>query len=117
MLPTEIDADNYIPPVPRVLSVQETIVKYATFYGTSEKELLAVAKCESGFNPKAIGDGGRAANIFQYHKPTFISFSKLFGEQLDYHSYTDQARLTAFIWKHYPQYKNHWTCYTKIYRA
>lgn len=100
---------------PKVLSVTETIKLYAELHQVSEIELLTVAKCESGYNPKAIGDGGKAVNVFQYHKPTFIAFSKLMGEELDYYSYTDQAKLTAWIWKHKPGYKSHWTCYTKFY--
>ena len=100
---------------PKVLSVTETIKKYAELHQVSAEQLLTVAKCESSYNPKAVGDGGRAVNIFQYHRPTFIGFSKLMGEELDYYSYEDQAKLTAFIWKNYPQYRNQWTCFTKFY--
>lgn len=100
---------------PKVLSVKETIEKYAEIHDVSVEELLTVAKCESGYNPKAVGDGGRAVNIYQYHRPTFDRFSKLMGEQLDYYSYYDQAKLTAWIWKYYPQYKSHWTCFSKFY--
>lgn len=109
--PIELDVD--IPLPPKVLSVQETIVKYATVYAAPEKELMVVAFCESGYNPKAVGDGGRARNIYQFHKPTFDSFSRLMGEHLDYNSYNDQTKLAAFIFANYPQYKNHWTCWTK----
>lgn len=112
--PAMAQAPTQTPP-PKVLSVTETIEKYAEIHDVSLEELLTVAKCESGYNPKAVGDGGRAVNIFQYHKPTFDRFSKLMGEQLDYYSYYDQSKLTAWIWKHYPQYKNHWTCFTKFY--
>ena len=100
---------------PKVLSVTETISFYAELHGANLSELLTVAKCESGYNPKAVGDGGRAVNVFQYHRPTFNSFSKLMGEELDYYSYLDQSKLTAWIWVHYPSYKSHWTCYTKFY--
>ena len=99
----------------KVLSVKETIAFYAEQNGANKEELLKVAKCESSFNPKATGDGGRAKNIFQYHYPTFVAFSKLMGEDLDYHSYTDQSKLTSWIWVHYPQYKKHWTCYSMLY--
>lgn len=95
---------------PKVLSVQETISYYAKQYGVSEYELLKVSKCESSYRPNIYGDGTRAFGIFQYHKPTFIAFSKLMGEQLDYYSYNDQAKLTSWVWKHYPNYKSHWTC-------
>ncbi len=107
--PIQAQAPEPIEP-PKVLSVKETISYYASINEVSERELMLVAKCESSFNPKATGDGGRAKNIFQYHKPTFDSFSKLLGEELDYHSYNDQAKLTAYIWANYPKYKSHWTC-------
>lgn len=96
--------------VVKTLSVQETISYYAEQYNVSESELLKVAKCESSYRSHIYGDGTRAFGPFQYHKPTFIAFSKLKGEQLDYYSYNDQVKLTAWIWKHYPQYKSHWTC-------
>ena len=111
-LPTKADM-TYIPP--RVLGVQETIAKYAEIYNAPEKELLTVAFCESSYNPKAVGDSGKARNIFQYHRPTFERFAELMGEDLDYYSYHDQAKVTAWVFANYPQYKKHWTCYTKIY--
>ena len=98
-------------------SVQEMITHYAKLYGANEKELMVVAKCESGFKPNAIGDGGKARNIYQYHKPTFDRFSKLLGEDLDYNSALDQIKLTSFIFAEYPQYKKHWTCFLKNFRV
>lgn len=94
-------------------SVKEMISYFAEYYKADEKELSKVAKCESSFNQKAVGDGGRAYGIFQYHKPTFDRFSKLLGEDLDYYSAHDQLKLTAFVFAEYPQYKKHWSCYTK----
>lgn len=102
------------PPDPVVKTPKEQISFYASKYGASEKELLAVAKCESQFNPKAVGDKGKAKNIYQYHKPTFDSFSKLMGEKLDYNSYHDQAKLTAYIFSKHPKLKSHWTCWSKL---
>ena len=97
-----------------VLSPREYIVKYAEVYKAPEKELIMVSKCESNFNPNAIGDGGKAKNIFQYHEPTFNRYEKLLGEELDYNSYHDQARLTAFIFANYPKEKKAWSCFTRI---
>lgn len=94
-------------------SVKEMISYFANYYGASEKEVYTTIKCESGFNPKAVGDGGKATGLAQYHKPTFDRFSKLLGEDLDYYSAHDQIKLTAMIFAKYPQYKKHWTCYTK----
>lgn len=101
-----------VKPIPT--TVKGMISYYAEKYNTSERELLAVANCESSYNPKARGDGGRAANIFQYHKPTFDRFSKEMGETLNYDSAHDQAKLTSWVWKNKPQYKRQWTCATKL---
>lgn len=97
-----------------VLSPQDYIVKYSQEYHAPEKELLLVSKCESNFNPNAIGDGNKAKNIFQYHEPTFNRYEKLLGEDLDYNSYHDQAKLTAFIFANYPKEKKAWTCARNI---
>lgn len=70
--------------------------------------MLAVSKCESGYNPKAVGDGGRARNIFQFHKPTWDSFTKKMGEELDYNSYHDQSKVAS--WAFSNGYASHWTC-------
>lgn len=103
-----------------ILSPKETISLFALKYGASEKELNAVAKCESGFNPNAIhyNDGGKgkhSVGVFQYQESTFKGFSKLMNEDLDYYSYQDQIKLTAYIYAKYPKYKSHWTCY-RIYK-
>lgn len=112
--PIALEAD-IPPPVPIVkkpLTVQQTISKFAS--PNDKVELLSVAKCESNFNPKAIGDSGKAKNIFQYHEKTFDRFSLLLGEELDYNSYYDQSKLTGWVWENRPDLKNHWTCYTKL---
>lgn len=93
-------------------TLQEYISLYAHQYGASEKELLAVAKCESSFNQNAIGDGGRAIGVFQFHRPTWESFSRKLGERLDINSYQDQAKLAS--WAFANNYKSHWVCYNKI---
>jgi hypothetical protein len=93
---------------------------YAREYGASEKQLLTVAKCESSLKPNAIhyNDGGKSKHsfgIFQYQEKTFDGFDDLIGEDLDWYSYQDQAKLTAFIFSKYPELKTHWTCYRKYY--
>lgn len=97
-----------------ILSPKEYISLYALKYGASEKELLSVAKCESSLVKSARGDGGKSIGIFQYKKNTFNQFSKLLGEQLDFYSYHDQAKLTAFVFAEYPKLKSHWTCWKKL---
>jgi hypothetical protein len=98
------------------ITPKEYISLYALQYGASEKELLKVAMCESSLNPNAIhyNDGGKgkhSVGIFQYQERTFDGFDDLIGEDLNYYSYQDQAKLTAYIFAKYPKLKSHWTCY------
>ncbi len=71
-------------------------------------EIKKVAWCESSYNPQAVGDGGRAKNIMQFHKPTFDQFSKEMGEPLNYDSAYDQIKLADYMWE--KDLKSHWTC-------
>ena len=103
---TEIE----IPATPR-----ELITQYALKYGASETELLKVATCESRLKPNAIhyNDGGKSRHsfgVFQYQEKTFDRFDDLMGEDLDWYSYNDQIKLTAYVFAKYPKLKSHWTC-------
>lgn len=89
---------------------QEYIVLFAQKFQTPVKPLLAVAKCESEYNPASTGDHGLAKGIFQFHPDTFKWMSSLMGEKLDYHSTADQAKLASWIFKNYPKLRSHWTC-------
>lgn len=102
------------------LTPKETISMYARQYGASEIELLAIAKCESSFNPNAFhkNDGGKgkhSVGIYQYQEATFNGFDNLLNEDLDYYSYHDQIKLTAYVFAKYPKLKSHWSCY-RIYK-
>ncbi len=97
-------------PEPEIpLSPVEYADKYAAQYGIDARVFKKVMWCESSNNPKAVGDGGRARNVMQFHRPTFDSFSKRYGKQLDYDSYKDQIELAA--WMFSKGHQNHWTCY------
>ncbi len=113
--PQRIEAEPQI-----ILTPQESISLYAQKYGAVEKELMTVAKCESGFKPSAIhyhdgGKGKHSVGIFQYQESTFNGFAKVMGEELDYYSYNDQAKLTSWIFANHPELKSHWSCYNKFY--
>lgn len=96
-------------------TVPQLISKYAGIYGSNPHELAAVMKCESGGNQNAIGDGGAAHGIFQFHRSTFSDFEKQMNEKLDIESYNDQIKMAA--WAFSTGYQNRWSCYTKIYRV
>lgn len=48
-------------------SIQEQIIAAAYRWGVDPEIALAVAERESGFNPNAVGDRGRAVGVFQLH--------------------------------------------------
>lgn len=105
--------------IPLELSPKEYISSFALKYKAPENELMAIAKCESNFNPNAFhkDDGGKdkhSVGIFQYQEATFNSFSKMFGEELDYFSYYDQIKLTSWIFANHPELKSHWSCFKMI---
>ena len=92
-------------------SVKGIIVYHAQEQELNETKLLNLSQCESSFIWDAKGDHGHARGIFQYHKPTFERYSKMYGQKLDYYSSEDQAKLTAWVWKNHPKEMRAWTCY------
>lgn len=92
-----------------ILTPTEYADKYTLQYGVDPVIFKKVMKCESSNNPKAVGDGGRAKNVLQFHRPTFDGYAKKLGEELDYNSYHDQIKLGAYMFSIGEQ--KHWTCY------
>lgn len=88
------------------------IEKYAELYGADPVLLEKVMVCESNGNQNAIGDGGKARNVLQFHEPTFNYFEKQLGEDLNYNSMHDQIKLSAYMFSKGKQ--SHWTCYYKV---
>ena len=78
------------------LSIDEQIDHYATLYGVDNSLIKKIVQCESNYKTTAIGDGGRARGLLQYHQGSFERHEKLFGEDLDYHSSHDQIKLGTF---------------------
>lgn len=118
MLPTVLQADEVSAPIERRLSPVEYVAKYATLYGVDESLLQDVMQCESKGDPKAVGDHGKAKNVFQFHESTFKAYSSQyfdkFGIKLNYDSYKDQIQLAS--WMFSIKQQNQWTCY-KIVKA
>lgn len=111
-LPQRIDADDL--QIITSLTPQEYISIYATQFNVSEKQLLVVASCESNLKPTAFhkNDGGKGKHsigIFQFQESTFLTWEKKLGENLDYYSYQDQAKLAAFMFSQKQQ--SQWTCW------
>lgn len=96
---------------------EDYIKMFSETYGADEEELLKVAYCESKMGKNKIGDSGNAIGLFQYWNDTWNWFSGLKGEELDINSNFDQAKLTAFIFANYPEYKRHWTTWVAIQKG
>ena len=99
--------------------VATTTVKY--FEGSLSEWLEKLEQCESGKNPLAVGDNGRARGVFQFHFPTFSAFMikyALAEESMLPSLYTDtwvQRQLTERIIREEPEGWRHWTnCSLKI---
>ena len=90
------------------------IYKWADFYKASDQdkiELKKVGWCESNLGVIKIGDKGLAHGLYQYLKGTWLKAEKLIGEDLNIDSIYDQAKMTAFLWVNYPEWKTQWTTY------
>jgi len=104
-----------VQPEPEVpLSPEEYADKYALQYGIDARVFKKVMWCESGYSPNKVGDGGRAKNVLQYHRATFIGDAKEMGEDLDYNSYHDQIKAGAWSFSQGESYKRRWTAYRAI---
>lgn len=92
--------------------VTELIFKYADQYEIDRDLALSVAQCESELKTTAIGDGGRARGVYQFHRPTFDLLSRKMGEKLDYKNTEDNIKLA--MWAFSTDRGFHWSCYKKI---
>lgn len=92
--------------------IEGLIEKYSEEFNYSEKMAKDIASCESDLRPNVYGDGGKAYGVYQFHKPTFIMFSKQKGEKLDYYDTEDNIKLA--IWALANNKENHWSCYKKV---
>lgn len=93
---------------PADLPVKDLIVKYAREYGVDLEMSLAIAKCESGFNPVIFGDNGLAYGTYQFHFSTFVAFAKEMGEKMEYDSIVDNIKLAN--WAFANGKLRHWSC-------
>jgi len=119
VLPQRIGADDpIIVVIPKVLSIQENILKYAEIYNVSHKQLLTVAKCESQLNPKAHNKNdpnGGSRGIFQFQTSTFNRYSSILKiEEPDIWNSEQQIKVAAYMFSKGQQ--KQWTCYRNIYK-
>src|SRR4051812_34134313 len=62
--------------------------------------ILASMKQESGFNPRAIGDGGLAHGLFQHHPPRRADILRATGINMSTASFDDQLKGTWWEMNH-----------------
>lgn len=60
---------------PKEPTIDELITHYAAEYGVSEHAMRVTIKCESNFNPNAVGDGGNSRGLVQIHRPSWPDIS------------------------------------------
>jgi hypothetical protein len=56
--------------------IQDYIVYMASIRGVDVSTALAIAKCESNFNGKAVGDHGTSFGTYQIHLPAHPNITK-----------------------------------------
>jgi soluble lytic murein transglycosylase-like protein len=83
-------------------SVEEKIVYYADIYGVEKETALRIAKCESGFNPKAENENGSATGVYQFIRKTWKN-------NCDGDVYNADANIICFM-RLYKNNKNWWEC-------
>lgn len=91
-----------------VEDVHHKIKRYAEEYGVDPEVMDTVVHCESRYNPRAVGDGGKSRGLVQIHA--------------DYHPHVtddmafDEDYALTFLAEKLQQGKGHlWTCYRMNY--
>lgn len=104
-----------LPPSAYVPSDRQEILTAAARYGADAGELLAVAKCESSMDPRAV-NGNDSFGILQFEKPTFYSQARLLGiPNPDIWSVPQQAAIAASMFARGQQ--SQWSCYTILRKS
>lgn len=94
-------------PVSSAQEVEQIIRKFALLYETDADRMVETARCESGLNPSAIGDGGSSVGLFQIHLRSHPQVSR--EEALDPYF---AAEWSAQKFAENPRI---WTCYRNLY--
>jgi hypothetical protein len=84
------------------MSVQDKIVYYADIFGVDREDALRIAKCESGFNPKAENVNGSATGVYQFIRKTWQNYC-------DGDVYNADANIICFV-RLYNEHPGFWEC-------
>lgn len=102
------------PVMPIILTPQQQLAQFAKEYNANYEEMAKTIQGESGWQETVIGDHGLAYGIAQFHKDTFLRWSKEMGLTLDYHSTTDQLQVMAYAFGKGVKYKSAWTAWRNL---
>lgn len=75
------------------------VIDYLRSKGLSEtlaKGIAANAQAESGFDPKAVGDGGKAYGLLQWHPDRQANFSAYLGKDIRDSSWQEQLDFAVY---------------------
>jgi hypothetical protein len=86
--------------------IKQRIIHYAEIYGVSWEVMDFIVKCESNYNPNAIGDNGHSFGLVQIHLMSWIDAG------VDYGLATDPEFALDFLARKLKSGDGHlWTCY------
>lgn len=93
--------------IERPLTIEELIRREAVLHSVDPNMAVEVARCESGLNPKAQGDGGQSRGLWQIHKPShpYMTDEKAF----------DPKTATAWAMPRLKETPHIWTCWRKLF--
>ena len=101
-----------LPPEPvktewTVEEIKSMVDYYADKYGVSRQLMQKVVNCESSYNYKAVGDGGKSFGLSQIHKPSHPTIT--------YEESTNPDFALDFMASNISKGKgNMWTCYRNL---
>ncbi len=86
--------------------IQGIITAAANEFGADPNQLLRIAKCESGLNPRA--SNGTHFGLFQFNPITYTAYAPRAGAGSDYWNATNNARTAAYMIAH--GQASQWSC-------
>lgn len=93
-----------VPISPQVKTIDELIEEKAKLYQVSSMVMHAVIKCESTYNPNAVGDGGHSRGLVQIYDD--------FHPTITHEQAFDPEFAVTFLAKNLAQGNGHlWSCY------
>lgn len=99
-----ISLEPPVKPKPAPKTTAMLIDEYATTYKVSAAVMHKVIKCESNYNSKAVGDGGKSFGLVQIHLPSHPTITKA-------QAYNKEFAIKFLAQKLSTKQGRMWTCY------